>query len=120
MSVIGENLIRLVRQYAAETPDRIYKAPDGPGGRCVYVHEGQPSCIVGKALWSAGIIGPGYEFNDDNNKSIAQIFVRLGLALDKDEVDWLRNIQAAQDGQQPWGEAVEQADEFQPTESGNN
>lgn len=116
MSLIGENLIRLVRQFAATTPERVYVAPQGASGRCLYVFDGKPSCLVGMALWEAGIIGPAYEHNAGNNKSIGEIFTRLGLALDENEANWLRNVQAEQDMMIPWGVAVMKADARQMNE----
>ncbi|SIL73749.1 Uncharacterised protein [Mycobacteroides abscessus subsp. abscessus] len=114
MSLIGENLIRTVRRIAAANPDFVYEAqpdPVFPGGRlCRYVHNGEPSCLIGKALWELGLINSVFETNAKNVSAFGQIYKGLGLALDHWELDWLIEVQRAQDFQTAWGRAVESAD----------
>ncbi|UVK63440.1 hypothetical protein SEA_AEGEUS_65 [Mycobacterium phage Aegeus] len=110
MSLIGENLIRLVRKFAAETPDYIYEPPRVLTARCVYVHNGKPSCLIGKALWELGLINSTFETSPKNSIGIADIYMTLGLALDAGEIKWLTNAQAAQDYKKPWSRAVDHAD----------
>lgn len=48
--------VELLRELVAETGDDFrYKRLPERGGQCVYVHNGQPSCGVGRALTSAGV-----------------------------------------------------------------
>lgn len=109
MSLIGENLISLVRKYADKSPDYVYEPP-GPGRVCKYVSGGKPSCLIGRALWDAGLINESFEHNDNNRISIRNIYPKLGLALDWYEIEWLGEVQRAQDAQRPWGVAVSGAD----------
>ncbi|MBO0676915.1 hypothetical protein JRC04_05520 [Mycolicibacterium sp. S2-37] len=143
MSEIGEKLIAAVRQAAAENPDFVYKVPellDEDGNTyldeygdvatvdgCVYVANGAPSCIVGHALWSEGLIDAAFDrLNNDSIAALAGFFynyhnktyaankvVKLpGLeGLDEAEIRWLGNVQGHQDDEIAWGEAVRRADE---------
>lgn len=113
MSEIGQQLIEIVRQKAAENPGHVYQRPRQENGRfapCQYVQEGGPGCIVGHALWDAGLINPLFEGNDHNFSPVYAIVDVLGLTIDPDEVDWLIKVQSRQDQQYPWGAAVERAD----------
>lgn len=110
MSKAGQRLIAIVREKAAAEPNRVYHPPvvDGP---CVYVHDGEPSCLVGQALWVDGQIDCSLEEQDDLNiDTIGKLLYHLGLGLDEEEVHWLRNVQARQDNKHPWGAAVAWAD----------
>lgn len=111
MTVLGEQLINSVRAHAAEKPDFIYKSPFGDGSSCVYVFEGCASCLIGQALFDAGLIDALFEDNDGNHEPFGSLTDRLDLALDPHERKWLREVQYWQDGRHPWGEAVMRADE---------
>lgn len=123
MSEIGQKLIDTVRALAANNPDFIYEAPDDRS--CVYVLDGLPSCVVGKALWAHGLIGAGLETAGNirctggwgvgsqpaNVSAADDLFVWLGLDLDASEVAWLLRVQTSQDNAVRWGRAVELADQ---------
>ena len=125
MSAIGQQLIDLVRAKAAEKPDFRYRPPAGEGASCVYVYRRKPSCILGHALWDAGLIDREFQgrrvvqqsilgtvdspANEEGFDSIASI---LGLELDPIERAWLEQVQSEQDDETPWGLAVEAADDF--------
>lgn len=113
MSLIGENLIRRVREKAAAEPDRVYQSPlpFEDDDSCRYVHDGAPSCIIGHALWNAGLINSAFEWNQYNTDSVSALTGPLSLDLDKDELTWLADVQWLQDRDTPWGEAVAKADE---------
>lgn len=123
MSAIGEQLISIVRAKAAESPDFRYRSPLGADASCVYVYNGCPSCLLGHALWDAGLIDTSFEHlqtekyprpglsgwaNEDGFDEVAEI---LGLELDPVEQVWLEAAQSAQDDQKTWGRSVELADE---------
>lgn len=118
MSAIGQQLINIVRTKAAEDPDFRYRPPGGSGASCVYVYRRRPSCILGHALWGAGLINrefqdqrsQGIEFraNEDGFDSVSSL---LGLELDPMERAWLEHVQTEQDNETPWGRAVESADD---------
>lgn len=110
MSSIGENLIRFVREKAAAHPEFIYDN----SSLCKYVAEGKPSCLIGHALWKAGLIGPYFERNDRNKVAFGHIAMHLGLSLDPAEMAWLRRVQFLQDSGNAWAAAVSGADKRCP------
>jgi hypothetical protein len=111
VSDIGEKLISIVRAKAEENPEFVYLPPGGDGTSCLYVHDGQPSCLIGQALWGAGCINAQFERNwTHNTERIDGIALALGLELDPAEIEWLGRVQDSQDNQAPWGRAVAAAD----------
>lgn len=120
MSDIGQQLIENVRAKAAEDPDFRYQPPT-PQGSCVYVYRGRPSCLIGHALWGAGLINRDFVrpevsvrgvVSRPNEEGFSDIVSFLGLELDPLERMWLESVQAHQDDERPWGEAVEAADDM--------
>lgn len=116
MTVLGEQLISIVRAKAAETPDYIYRPPT-LNGACLYVHQGKPSCIIGHALWEVGLIDanlPGASSGSSvfhiNEESIRTVAVDLELDLSIAEINWLAHVQGKQDRASSWGDAVASAD----------
>lgn len=114
---IGEQLQEKVREIAAERPDYVYRGNGAVGklGRCVYVRDGQPSCLIGHALWGLGLIDATLEQRGsgqgDNTGDIHSLADTLNLDIDSDSLDWLSQAQYRQDVGRPWGEAVQLADE---------
>lgn len=127
MSDLGQQLIAIVRKKAAERPDFVYVSPEGMrehvitgqpvNGNCEYIHaDGQPGCLIGQALFEAGIIDAS--LRDDpsppagglNQTVFSRLAEALELPIDQDELRWLRRVQLEQDGLKPWGEAVRLAD----------
>lgn len=124
MSELGQKLIEKVREHAEAQPDFSYSPPDGQDG-CVYVNEGQPSCIVGHALWDNGLITAALESSDVemevghettilNNVPVSHLLLHYGLSkeLTADEVMWLNKVQLFQDMGYTWSVSVSKADEF--------
>jgi len=96
MSKNGIRVIEAVRELASAQPDYVY------GQRiCVYVErdsvgEWRPSCLIGQALWSVGLIDEGWI--DANNKlhntqEIRVINRPCGFGFDDNEVNWLGRVQ---------------------------
>lgn len=123
MSELGKKLIGIVQAKAAEYPDYVYTPPEG-GEQCFYVHRGEPSCLIGQALWATGLIdghlesappGPdGVAINEESFRNVVESrrFPGLGT-LDWPEVCWLSRVQFWQDHREPWARAVKFAnDEF--------
>lgn len=108
MSELGQQLISIVRQKAAETPEFVYGAPDDVRA-CVYVRDGKPSCLIGQALWGAGVIDCSIS-RHDNADVFSVLADRWRLGIDVAEVSWLRKVQRRQDDGVAWGSAVAQAD----------
>lgn len=113
MSELGQKLISLVRDIAEANPDFTYVPPlkvidasDANG--CVYVHDGKPSCLIGHALWMAGVIDSNFEDRGCNTRAAYDLTRQYGVEVE--EADWLDSVQRSQDLGVPWGEAVPEAD----------
>lgn len=105
MSEFGQRLIEEVRKVAAENPDLDYKAP------CLYVKAGKPSCLIGQALWRLGVIDADFEQDSSNVDGMRGVLDRLSLRVDGSELEWLCDVQNAQDTWATWGGAIKYADE---------
>ena len=118
MTEIGQKLIGLVRAKAAENPEFVYVRPRseaGIHGSCKYVVDGQPSCLIGHALWGAGLIDSSFEENYCNTYPFRALVHELGLQqLDDNERKWLISVQHHQDDGRSWGTAVEWTDNGGP------
>jgi hypothetical protein len=124
MSEVGQKLIKATRAAAEANPDKIYELAtihDEIGnvlkqGKCRYVHEGKPSCIVGHAAWDIELIDADLEGDPtgNNEASVDILLEYLDLDVDSTEAYWLSTVQGAQDRGAPWGESVEAADRRHP------
>lgn len=120
MSTIGQQLIENVRRIVAEKPDFVYYPPRNENGRfdsCQYVRNSCGDCLIGRALWDAGLITPDLEFSTSNLIPFASLADELGLDLDTREVRWLRDIQREQDNFRPWESCLEWTDNPRPVVS---
>lgn len=110
MSEIGSQIIDAVRIIAARNPLFVYH---DNGGFCEYVRDGQPSCLIGRALWELGLIDATMEDIPQNCSGAKELLTdQLALQLDLDELHWLDLVQGCQDAKDPWSEAVSKADNF--------
>lgn len=113
MSELGQKLIEIVRRKAAENPGFTYTSPIPDSTSCWYVHDGKPSCLIGQALWEAGLIDDTID-EDDNSSSFRHLLRYKGGVhswhVEHDEANWLALAQSWQDKKYPWGHAVQQAD----------
>jgi hypothetical protein len=130
MSEIGQQVINAVRSKAAQNPTFVYKNPGlswsnalGPGPFCVYVKDGCPSCLIGQGLWDLKLIDASLENHEYNSVGADDLLAWLDttqdVTLDVDEIEWLVQVQAAQDAEKPWAEAISFADSYS-TEKLNN
>lgn len=103
-----------VKKVAAEQPDYVYERIEG---KCRYEFAGEPSCLVGHALFRLGVPAELVaEFNDYGpiEQVISAHSEVFGEYSDM-EFNYLSLLIAAQDGQDdqyPWGAAVSYAEEF--------
>lgn len=109
---IRDRLEPTVRELAAERPEHVY-APfsgvpdDAAGARCLYVHPEGFGCLFGHAL---GRLGVPREFLA-HVEGLAIDDVLRDLSGESWAVeDWAVEVQAAQDREEPWGNAVAYAD----------
>lgn len=114
MSDAGKKLIAEIRKVVSDNPEFIY---DNGDHACVYVHDGQPSCLVGHALWNLGYIDSSAESCSVNSESVGEVLTQLGLEIDKTESYWLGRVQLTQDLKHPWKFAVDIADRVYPQPS---
>lgn len=113
MSQIGQDLIESLRKVAAANPSFIYQGAASKGGQgCVYVRDGQPSCIVGKAAWNIGLIDAGFEKTSANGDDVHGLVDQLELELDEEELTWLAYAQNEQDLGLAWGNVPAAADQY--------
>ncbi len=117
MSEIGQKIIAAVRDVAAKNPSFIYlnaALMGADGNFCVYVKDGDPSCLIGQALWKLGLIDAALEADDFNAVGADDLLrsLPIGDSLDPNEIEWLTRVQEMQDAEKPWSEAVEWADNF--------
>lgn len=115
MSEIGQKLIAGVKAAAEERPDYVYERPKTPEGKpkaasCMYVRDGQPSCIVGHAAFNLGLIDSGFELRPENTGGVSELLDTLGLEVDREELYWLDEAQEQQDTGSRWDAAVANAD----------
>lgn len=115
MSEIGQEIIAGIRKLAEEQPDFCYHPPDGD--TCVYVHDGEGSCGVGRVLLDLGLITPALEHDRHsvagtliNQGAASDLLKYVDAALDRPEIDWISRYQMAQDDEHPWRRAVQLAD----------
>jgi hypothetical protein len=110
--VAVSDIIRNVEELAEKFPNKEAK--------CVYFHgNGRPSCIVGAALYKAGIkrkdLFHDGVYNGDMNEGYGvapELFTNLGITIDvdPDEIERLGMVQSAQDNGKTWAEAVKRLD----------
>ena len=129
MSKLGQDLIAVVRDIAAEKPNYIYHRHQSftednkPVSSCMYVHDGHPSCLLGFAMWSLGVIDESIERSPANVWGFTRglrWWIHELKELDLAEWDWLGWVQHGQDSARPWGEAVASADDKVSASIGGN
>lgn len=115
MSEIGQKIIAGIRKLAEEQPDFRYHPPDGD--TCVYIHNGEGSCGVGRVLLDLGLITPELEGNRHrvdgfcvNEVAAVDLLKYVNATLDRPEINWINRYQLAQDDEHTWRWAVELAD----------
>lgn len=103
MSVNGMKLIAEIRSVAAQFPDR-----RGRVDKCVYVLNGEPECLIGKALWNLGWIDSSFADQNDNHQVWSKMRECIPQAqeITKIENKWISNVQSQQDSRRTWANAV--------------
>lgn len=100
MKTPSETLDLLRRAVEAKGPDYVYVEPEGDVAACLYVHDGQPSCIVGHVLNYCGLLGLAEENKAPSNiRALREHFDSAALVV-------LDAAQEIQDNGEPWGEAL--------------
>lgn len=111
---MDETLDWLVETYG---PDYTYSRPvneEGVPGKCKYVHNGEGSCLMGKAFIRLGV--DVEEMSQHEGRGVATVLTSLILdgivEVDASDRDFRRMehmlavAQLNQDSNRPWGEAL--------------
>ncbi|QWS68251.1 hypothetical protein SEA_VANLEE_135 [Gordonia phage VanLee] len=108
--------VHAVRRLVAEAPEFVYEAPDSKRG-CVYIVNGCGSCIVGQALIEVGFtperVGSYDPHGKHSAKSAADAMAGLG-GFSWQVRRWADQLQDVQDGENPWGTALAEANRYFP------
>lgn len=108
-NVTNEDLLRTLREVAAEQPEKVYKSPAGAGGSCFYVHGNEPGCIVGHALHRLGV--PLETLKEHESDAARAPLNDLFPEVTEGAMDLVDSVQYLQDRGEPWGEAIKALDE---------
>ena len=108
-----------VQKIAAKNPDYVYPKRPEEFPACAYQRNGEPSCIVGKALFKLGVDVDTLEgFDSGGESGINEILCELdGELFDLSDTTGLTEVvlvQSKQDQEVPWGEAVREAADDAP------
>lgn len=103
------DVVERVREVAARNPERVYRPP--LGGERYYVYDGAPASLEGQALWEMGLIDVSLQARWINELGIKDLLRTLKITGTDDEINWLRWSQYYGDHLDPWGTAVEKADD---------
>lgn len=111
-----EDLQHKVREVAADYPKYVYDIPYG--NSCMYFHKGDDDnyscgCIIGHALHRLGVTleDISEEYNFVGVWGLLQRHLSdLPLDFNDATVQWLSNVQSAQDRGETWSSAVKKAD----------
>lgn len=117
MSDIGQKLIAAVRKHAADNPTYVDDWAEKAG--CQYVRDGEPSCIIGQALWDLGFIDSSFEthppvgdrYSRANADTVDNVIELFDIDLDPEELHWLVLVQGQQDSGRSWADAVTYGDD---------
>ncbi len=117
IEIDGPKALELLAE-AVEAKGEDYVYPRGDFDGCSYVRDDQPSCLVGHALFRAGLgvdvlraldVGD-YGDSDSAIGEVCKVSADLfGFAVTDAAERALRVAQASQDCGVPWGEALEAA-----------
>lgn len=106
-----KEFVQSVRDIAKAKHTFVYKKLVG-SNYCLYAHDGEPSCLIGCALFDCGVtIQELKEFdNADTVDSRGADTVLSHLGLSDEVCLWATAVQSHQDSLTTWGEAVWLAD----------
>lgn len=112
-----------VRRIVAENPSYVYGVDSPVKGSCVYVYRGEPSCLLGRAMYAAGVPIDELQSMDRYSKTVLgnllssasfeNVVKDTFYKLEGDEkaaASWLQRVQEEQDEDEPYDECVERAD----------
>lgn len=133
-----DRALALLHEVVDPNPGFIYqpgKNPDSGASACLYVRDGEPSCLVGHVLARAGVAvedlarmdegtpDSGTEdepAGDGDSESAFEVLWENGalpdyLEVTPDAADILMHVQSRQDQGTPWGDALATVPARRPT-----
>jgi hypothetical protein len=116
---VSENTIyETTRAVVAESPERIYKAPEGSPyepGMCLYSHGDVPGCLVGQVLHRLGV--PLAEFHKHEGQPAGVVMSSLINIVGNDTRagQFLDAAQGQQDSGEKWADALTAAEAYLPS-----
>lgn len=103
--ITSHDAIHALREVVAGNESTVYCSPDPV--KCVYAHNREPSCVVGRALAWLGWPIERLEFMDQRPFAGALNLPRhFPDDIDSDAAIMLARAQGAQDRGESWGEAL--------------
>ncbi len=113
-----EDVRRTATEIVAERPDYVY--PQEVTGSCKYVHDGQPSCLVGQIFFRLGTpIETLVSFDEAENvvedlmgTAVDDLASGGLIDLDTDTKEYLKIMQRAQDGGHKWLSSLGAAEQY--------
>lgn len=104
--------VKAVVQLATENPDFVYPRNPDQAPACLYVRDGEGSCIIGQAFVRIGFpVEEVAEFDLCATSFVGKILEELGVEYGSPLSDWAINIQGQQDEGTMWSDALRYADE---------
>ena len=105
-----DDTLGLLREVIAEKgEDYVYDSPIEPRSRCLYVHDGQPGCIVGHVLHRAGVSVEGLAGVEDWTPLDHEVVPQFCGWAAEPALELLAAVQVEQDAGATWGEALRRA-----------
>lgn len=114
MGTFGEmttdEALALLREIVSERPDG-YRY-EKPGQRCVYLHDGEPSCLIGHFFARLGVSTETLAALDADldGDGLDAGAAAMQLGFSTPVADLLNNVQARQDQKYTWTEAVDRGE----------
>ena len=112
MSELGQKIIAEVRKVADANPFFVY--PREALTSCQYLRDGQPSCLIGHALWNLNLINSDWDGDNWSLSDISHVVKRMDWPLETGEIEWLYLAQQSQDSGYDWARSILRADRRLP------
>lgn len=104
-----EQLISAIEAVAAEDPYRVYQQDDE--GRCFYLRDGAPSCLIGQALHRLGVSLSTLAREDAIQNSAENVIFKTLSGVSDRALSFASRVQTRQDLGHTWADAVSIAKE---------
>jgi hypothetical protein len=107
--LVIEKLEEIIAEYGADYVYERVSCPENDWTACVYVHHGEPSCLVGHFVSRIGLDVTALDGCTETSYWMADYFRTDQVMFTISALDALREAQIEQDCGKTWGEALEGA-----------